>query len=307
LSALDIIHDVPNLAQIPKKGDVFELFGPPASGKSVVLAHLISVVISPQSISLEGREMEVATFGHQSSIAVADCDLRFNISRIAQTLSCHIGNCVASALSIDAAAARTLPTVQREVTKALRRIRVFQTLDQWNLLAIVRHLVKQVDQGESGTCPKFLIIDSLSAVLLPFKSSCQSYHHEYDDFIQTLGKSLQKLRLREVTTLVSTWHINPTTKDGPAANTLMLSDPEIDFKWTEKLNYKAKEFLGISLGKMVDFRICFQAALTPAITEDSENQNLILIGSRYIAPSIPHVRYFEVHSEGLCDVPSPDD
>jgi DNA-repair protein XRCC2 len=188
------------------RGDVIEIQGPPASGKTHLLYHLIITSITPATTQLGGWDKAAVIF---------DTDGTFNVSRLHELL---IGRLV-RLFPTDPAANMSAEDLARTV---MEKVHIFRPTSSAqlaiSLLNLPAYHMAHLPHDEIG----FLAIDSISSFYWPDRFTLEQINSSGNT---TGGKlsvasplhhvltSLQKIRLSHGPVIALTnWGLNPLTK-----------------------------------------------------------------------------------------------
>ncbi|KAG8684387.1 hypothetical protein FRC08_013716, partial [Ceratobasidium sp. 394] len=173
-----IINSLPGLDKnLPKstwaRGDVIEIQGPAASGKTHLLYFWAMTCILPYRAHIKaedsGTAFEVLLGGRNKSVVVCDCDARWSLLRLHTIISRYLRERLATTVSGSQAVADTemhgvasAPTVLEAVSEALKKVHVFRPtstlLLATTLIAIPAYHKSQMPNESIG----MLMIDSIS-------------------------------------------------------------------------------------------------------------------------------------------------
>ncbi|KAI0313552.1 P-loop containing nucleoside triphosphate hydrolase protein [Amylostereum chailletii] len=190
------------------RGDVLEIQGPPSSGKSHLVYHLICNCILPSVFS-----------GWNKAAIVYDLDRTFDITRLRQLLR--------SRISAHTTHVSDLPTA---ISNALRNLRIFAISSSTQLAASLAHLPIYHAEHLPTSEIALIAIDSMSAFYWPDRFSLENITHappphahpqtpsDHHPLHQVL-KALQNVRRSHGSLVAMTnWGLLPRT-NGPVYST----------------------------------------------------------------------------------------
>lgn len=189
-------------------GDVIEVQGPAASGKTHLLYHLAARCLLPNEISIPAK-CTVHVGGWQSSVVVLDCDAGWNLIRlyniIAARLSVACGK--ENALLID------IPAIAME---SLSRLHIFRPQSSIQLAATLENLPAYHTEKMPEEDLRFLFVDSISSFHWMDKWELEpSTSKASPSRASPLGLILRSLQLLKVShapiTVLTNWGLYPAT------------------------------------------------------------------------------------------------
>ncbi|CAE6510312.1 unnamed protein product [Rhizoctonia solani] len=130
-----IVDAFPKLGQtLPKsswaRGDIIEIQGPAASGKTHLLYFWAMTCVLPHRLGVvvgDGQEKkDVLIGGRGKSVIVCDCDGRWSLRRLNTIITSYLRDRLATALGDTHPISLYDRTISRVVTSALKRIHVFR-------------------------------------------------------------------------------------------------------------------------------------------------------------------------------------
>ncbi|KAJ3570253.1 hypothetical protein NP233_g4523 [Leucocoprinus birnbaumii] len=130
-----------------KRGDVIEVQGQAASGKSHMLYYLLINCVLPPSFG------SVKLNGWGKAAVLLDTDLKFDVQRFGQLLRSRVQRLI----TLDSA------NVEDLITTALDRLHVFQPTSSHQLAATVQHLPKYLATNLPEADLGILAVDSITA------------------------------------------------------------------------------------------------------------------------------------------------
>ena len=156
------------------RGDVVEVQGSAASGKTQVLQFTAMTAILPRTweaaLSVRGssrppRVEQIAIGGRQKCVAVLDCDGRFSIERAYQLVHSHLTRRVhehAATIPALYSAEATPEDLHAETIRSLGRLHVFEPISLVSLAATLLQMPAYIEKNCSEEL-SFLLIDNISA------------------------------------------------------------------------------------------------------------------------------------------------
>lgn len=156
------------------RGDVVEIQGPAASGKTQILQFMAMTTVLPRSwevaLSVRGssrppRMEQIAIGGRQKCVVVLDCDGRFSIERTYQLVRAHLTRRVhehAATIPALYSAEATPEDVHAEAIQAMKRLHVFSPRTSVALAATLLSLPDYIEKHCSEEL-SFVLIDNISA------------------------------------------------------------------------------------------------------------------------------------------------
>ncbi|CUA77009.1 DNA-repair protein XRCC2 [Rhizoctonia solani] len=130
-----IFNAFPKLEQtLPKsswaRGDIIEIQGPAASGKTHLLYFWAMTCVLPYrlfiTIGERQEKREVLVGGRDKSVVVCDCDGRWSLRRLNTIITSYLHDRLATILPNEASLELHDQTISQTVTNALKRIHVFR-------------------------------------------------------------------------------------------------------------------------------------------------------------------------------------
>ncbi|KAG8705110.1 hypothetical protein FRC11_009310 [Ceratobasidium sp. 423] len=130
-----ILNAFPKLEQtLPKsswaRGDIIEIQGPAASGKTHLLYFWAMTCVLPYRLAItvgDHRETkEVLVGGRNKSVVVCDCDGRWSLRRLNTIITSYLRDRLATVLPTEAPPGLYDHTIFRAVANALKRVHVFR-------------------------------------------------------------------------------------------------------------------------------------------------------------------------------------
>lgn len=185
-----------------KRGDVIELQGPAASGKSHMLYYLLMNCVLPPSIG------SIKLGGWGKAAVLLDTDKKFDVRRFDRLLRSRIKRL----LSLDS------PDVEALITKALDHFHVFQPKSSHQLATTIQHLPMYLATNLPDADLGILAVDSITAFYWSDRYILEQAHSGDPSSILGLSKtplnhvfaSLQSLaRSHGPLILLSSWDLSP--------------------------------------------------------------------------------------------------
>ncbi|KAH7322303.1 hypothetical protein B0J17DRAFT_683578 [Rhizoctonia solani] len=130
-----IVDAFPKLEQtLPKsswaRGDIIEIQGPAASGKTHLLYFWAMTCVLPYRLSVtvadDQEEKDVLVGGRNKSVVVCDCDGRWSLRRLNAIVTSYLHDRIVTVISNEAPPGLYDHTISQAVTNALRRVHVFR-------------------------------------------------------------------------------------------------------------------------------------------------------------------------------------
>lgn len=187
-----------------KRGDVIEIQGPPASGKTHVVYHLVATCVLPvlhRSVKLHGWEKAAIVF---------DTDGSFDIRRLKQIIEHRLQRLISSEDEI--------PAVIEQCLKRIALIRVTSTLQlAVSIINSPSYLARLFPGSELG----ILAVDSLSTFYWPDRFAAEgpvddpsnSRPVAIDNRFRNVVTALQKIRSSLCPVIVLTnWGLTPASR-----------------------------------------------------------------------------------------------
>jgi DNA-repair protein XRCC2 len=182
-----------------KRGDVIEVQGPAASGKSHLFYYLLASCVLPASYS------SVNLSGWGKAAVLLDADHKFDVKRFSQLLRSRVGR-----LSLNSA------TVEAIATKALGLLHVFQPTSSHQLVATIQHLPMYLATNLPEVDLGLVAVDSITAFYWPdryLQEQTRSCNHSrpqspLNDVLAALHSLAQS---RGPLILLSSWDLSPSS------------------------------------------------------------------------------------------------
>ncbi|KAG9081532.1 hypothetical protein FRC06_005516 [Ceratobasidium sp. 370] len=249
-----ILSALPGLEKkLPKstwaRGDVIEIQGPAASGKTHLLYFWAMTCILPYQAYIKtedsGNVSEVLLGGRNKSVVVCDCDARWSLLRLHTIISRYIRERLAIAASgsqvtadIKGPDAASAPTVPELVSESLKRVHVFRPTSTLSLattlMAIPAYHKSQMPNETIG----MLMIDSISSfywsdrwaaeqlekasqtpIDLPPAPDAQPLRSDANPLRHVLNVVLQLRRSLGMVTFFTNWGLTPLESRLPSSIT----------------------------------------------------------------------------------------
>jgi DNA-repair protein XRCC2 len=206
----ETVSDLPSPRSTIRRGDVIEIQGPPASGKTHLVYHFVLTCVLPSDFS--------STFlgGWGKSAIVFDADGSFDVSRLHQLLRSR----VARLLSLEQTSTPEPLPVDRLCAQALKKVHVFRPMSTAQLAVTLLHLpqyhIQQMPDAEIG----LVAIDSISSHYWPDRFTVEQMRSAppqgrrptvtFKPPLHNVLSALQSLRSSHSPVIVLTnWGLNP--------------------------------------------------------------------------------------------------
>ncbi|CAE6448616.1 unnamed protein product [Rhizoctonia solani] len=170
-----IMNAFPNLEQIlPKsswaRGDIIEIQGPAASGKTHLLYFWAMTCVLPYRLAVHSgdhrEKKDVLIGGRSKSVIVCDCDGRWSLRRLNTIITSYLRDRLAAVL-LQGPAESYEHSISRAVTNALKRVHIFRpgsTLSlATTLMAIPTYHRTHMAEEQIG----MLMVDGISSFYWP--------------------------------------------------------------------------------------------------------------------------------------------
>lgn len=168
LPALDefILQGVASGNSSLNRGDVIEVQGPAASGKTQLLYHLAACCILPKEVkvmSADGHaESTVHLGGWYRSVVVFDCEGRWDTRRLHTILVTRL-NLLCSKTQLPPLPHKSDSTVSLIALESLSRLHVFRPTSSFQLAATLQNLPKYHAEKMQNEEMRLLLVDSISS------------------------------------------------------------------------------------------------------------------------------------------------
>lgn len=212
----------PSLASPLNRGDVIEVQGPPASGKTQLTYHLVMNCVLPRELLLtavDGRDSDsvmhqrIEIGGWERGAVVLDCDGRWNVARLKQMLFSRF---------LDAhqklKGSQLVSSVEELVEGCLKRVHIFKPKSTTSMACTILHLPTYHALCMPTLEIALLVIDSVSAFYWQDRLLVEQQRNvaEKKDASYPMNRfltALQDFRLTYGTAILMTnWGLSPLSK-----------------------------------------------------------------------------------------------
>lgn len=220
----DASHRRPSPSSAINRGDVLEIQGPAASGKTQLLYHLamkcilpheISLTFSGDSLSYLSRAIHIGGWG--KGVIIMDTDGRWSMKRLKHLLVKRLESLYPHDRE------KYEPPLENLVSDSFRRVHIFRPTSSLSLAATLMHLPLYLAERMPDYEMALLAVDSISSFYWIDRYNAEQQQRSIDkkdkDITSPLGHilvTIQDLRLKfgQVTVLTN-WGILPQTQ-GPS-------------------------------------------------------------------------------------------
>jgi DNA-repair protein XRCC2 len=160
------LESIPSLESSLNRGDVIEIQGPAASGKTQLLYHLAANCILPTEVFISSvdirAECTVHLGGWKKSVVVFDCEGHWDVRRLHNILTTRLN------LAFSKSLLPPLPhnpntTVSSIAFKSLSRLHLFRPTSSFQLAATLLNLPKYHAEQMPNEEIRMLFVDSISS------------------------------------------------------------------------------------------------------------------------------------------------
>ena len=219
-----ILGSLPSRESSLNSGDVLEIQGPAASGKTELLYHLAANCILPSNVLVASlgisAERTVHLGGWQKSVVVFDCDGRWDILRLHNILITRLN------LACSKAPLPPIPemTVSSIAMKSLSRLHLFRPTSSIQLAATLLHLPKYHAEHMPNEEIRMLFVDSISSFYWADRWQAEASlagpkRSPRSNLLGDVLRCLQGFRLSHgPVTILTNWGLNPLPSSESSAS-----------------------------------------------------------------------------------------
>ncbi|KAF8591892.1 hypothetical protein K439DRAFT_1626404 [Ramaria rubella] len=221
-----VARDNPFADSSLNRGDVIEIQGPAASGKTQLLYHLTACCILPKEVPVESAdahaERTVHLGGWSSSTVVLDCDGRWDTMRLYNILVTRL-DLALSKYHFLTTVHQSHPSVPSIALDALSRLHVFHPASSFQLAATLLNLPKYHAEKMPKEEIRLLLVDSISAFHWADRWQAEPSGSKKLQKPNPLGQVLRALQAFRLShgpvTVLTNWALSPlpssTSSDSP--------------------------------------------------------------------------------------------
>ncbi|KIJ45288.1 hypothetical protein M422DRAFT_90301, partial [Sphaerobolus stellatus SS14] len=198
------------------RGDVIEIQGPAASGKTQFLYHLAACCVLPREVINASEhihaESTVHIGGWDKSVVVLDCDGRWNIKRFHNILLTRLNMAFSR---IHPPSHR--PDISSLALNSLKRLHIFHPTSSFQLVTTLLYLPKYHSEQMPDEEINLLFIDSISSFYWTdrWQAESSSSKRRVNPLAPVL-RALQNFRISHgPVTILTNWGLHPFASENP--------------------------------------------------------------------------------------------
>lgn len=214
----------PNPTLSLNRGDVIEIQGPAASGKTQLLYHLAACCVLPKEVLIAEAnvhaESTVHVGGWGKSVIVFDCDGRWNVKRLHDILQTRL-RIAFSRVHLPPRPDKYTAEISSVAMGSLNRLHVFKPTSSFQLVATLQYLPKYHAEDMPNEDIRLVFVDSISSFYWADRWQAETSVPKKPQRSDSVGATLRALQNFRIShgpvTILTNWGLNPLiTGSSPA-------------------------------------------------------------------------------------------